>query len=262
VPGSLLTNTIRLYPVNLTNRVAQDNLIPATTLLVLLISGDLTFIFLHLLNVETGWMRGVNISLEADGGIPETYQYAKEFWMAACMAITFWRTRLRLYAAWSALFGFLLLDDAGQIHEQGGAWLAGRFELPAMFGLRSKDTGELMVAAGIGLTMVAIVALTSWRRGEQSERVSRDVLSLTCMLGVFGVFVDMLHVMTYLNGSLLAQVLLVVEDGGEMVVMSALTAYAFHVSSHRGRTRFDLWTALRTIGSIEIAEFPRLKRAS
>ena len=253
---------MRLYPVNLTNRPAQDNLAPATTLLVLLIAGDLIFIFLHLLSVETGWMRGVKISLEADGGMPETYQYAKEFWMAACMTITFWRTRLRLYAAWSAVFGFLLLDDAGQIHEQVGAWLARRFELPAMFGLRSTDTGELTVAACVGLTMVAIVGLTSWRRGEQSERISRDVFSLICMLGVVGVFVDMLHVMTYLNGSLLAQVLLVVEDGGEMVVMSALTAYASYVTSHRGLTRFDLWTTLKAIGSTEIAEFPRLKRAS
>jgi hypothetical protein len=253
---------MRLYPFNLTNRLPPDNLNPATTLLVLLISGDDAFILLHLHNVETGWMRGVTISLEADGGMPETYQYAKEFWMAVCMAVTFWRTRLHLYASWSAVFGFLLLDDAGQIHERVGGWLARAFELPAMFGLRSKDTGELLVAASVGLTMFAIVAVTSWRRGEQSERISRDVLSLICMLGVVGVFVDMLHVMTYLNGSLLAQVLLVVEDGGEMLVMSALTAYAFHVTSHHGRTSFDLWATLKAIGATEVAEFPRLKRAS
>ena len=253
---------MRLYPISLANRAPQDNLAPATTLLVLLIAGDLAFIFLHLLDVETGWMRGAKISLEADGGMPETYQYVKEFWMAVCMAITFWRTRVRLYAAWSAVFGFLLLDDAGQVHERVGAWLARTFELPAMFGLRPTDTGELMVAGCVGLTMVSIVALTSWRRGEQSERISRDVLSLICVLGVLGVFVDMLHVVAYLNGSLLAQVLLVVEDGGEMVVMSALTAYAFHVTSHRGRTRFDLWATVKEIGATEIAEIPRLRRAS
>jgi hypothetical protein len=124
------------------------------------------------------------------------------------------------------------------------------------------DTGELIVAASVALTMVAIVGVTSWRRGEQSERISRDVLSLICALGVLGVFVDMLHVVTYLNGSLLAQVLLVVEDGGEMLVMSGLTAYAFHVTSHRGRTRFDLWATLKAIGSTEITELPRLRRAS
>ena len=253
---------MRPYPVQLTNRAPQDNLTPATTLLALLLCGDLAFIFLHLLDVETGWMRGVKISLEADGGMPETYQYVKEFWMAVCMALTFWRTRIRLYAAWSAVFGFLLLDDAGQVHERVGVWLARTFELPAMFGLRSNDTGELMVAGSVGLATVAMVGLTSWRRGEQSERIARDVLSLLCVLGVLGVFVDMLHVVTYLSGSILAQVLLVVEDGGEMVVMSALTAYAFHVTSHRGRTRFDLWATLKAIGATEIADVPRLRRAS
>jgi hypothetical protein len=255
-------NTMFLNPGNLTSRAPQDSLMPAAMLLLLLISGDLAFIFLHLLDVETGWMRGVKISLEADGGLPETFQYLKEFWMALCMAITFWRTRNQLYAAWSAVFAFLLLDDAGQVHERVGASLARTFELPAMFGLRSIDAGELIVAACVCLAMVAIVALTSWRRGEQSERISRDVLSLMCLLGVLGVAVDMLHVVTSLNGSLLAQVLLVVEDGGEMIVMSASTAYAFHVTCHQGRTRFDLWASARALAWTRVVAQPSHQRVT
>lgn len=235
---------MRLYR-ELTNLTPRENLTAATTLILLLIFGDLVFIFLHLVDLETGWMRGVRMSLEADGGIPERYQYAKEFWMAGWMAVTFWRTRVRLYAAWSAVFGFLLLDDAAQVHERAGGWLARTFELPAMFGLRSKDMGELMVAAGIGVLIVVMVALTSWRRGEPSQRISRDVFSLICLLGLVGVVVDMLHVVTYLKGSRLANLLLLVEDGGEMLVMSALTAYAFHVTSHDGLTHFDLWATVR-----------------
>ena len=218
---------------------------PAATLLLLLICADLVFIVLHLVNVETGWFRGIGISLEADGGLPETYQYVKEFWIAVCMAATFWRTRVWAYAVWSIVFAFLLLDDAGQIHERVGAWLGQQYALPAMFGLRPDDMGELLFAAMIGASMLALVGLASWRGGEQSRRISRDVLFLIFVLAIVGVVVDMLHVISYLQRSLLAQVLLVVEDGGEMLVMSALTAYAFHVASHGGRTRFDLWADVK-----------------
>lgn len=224
---------------------ARDNITPAATLLLLLVCTDLAFIVLHLANVETGWLRGVGISLEADGGLPETYQYVKEFWIAVCMAATFWRTRIRAYAVWAIMFAFLLVDDAGQVHERVGAWLGQQYALPALFGLRADDMGELLFAAMIGTSMLALLGLASWRGGEQSGRITRDVLCLIVALAILGVFVDMLHVVSYLRRSLVAQVLLVVEDGGEMLVMSALTAYAFHVASHGGRTRFDLWAGVK-----------------
>jgi hypothetical protein len=235
---------------------------PAATLLLLLISADFVFIVLHLVNVETRWFHGVAISLEADGGVPETYQYIKEFWIAVCMAAVFWRTRVRSYAVWSMVFVFLLLDDAAQIHERVGTWLGRHYSLPVAFGLRPDDTGEVLFAAMIGASMLALVGLASWRGGQQSRRISRDVLCLIFMLAILGVIVDILHVVTYMQRSLLAQVLLVVEDGGEMIVMSALTAYAFHVASHNGRTRFDLWadvkwrirgTAVSETGSARLA---------
>ena len=62
---------------------------------------------------------------------------------------------------------------------------------------------------------------------------------------MFGIGFDVLHVIAYFEQSLLAQVLLVVEDGGEIVVMSAMTAYAFHVAAHAGRPRLDLWSVMR-----------------
>jgi hypothetical protein len=236
----------------------RDNMTPAATLLLLLICTDLAFILLHLVSVETRWLRGAGISLEADRGLPETYQYVKEFWIAACMAATFWRTRERAYIVWSAMFLFLLLDDAGQIHEHVGAWVGQRYALPSAFGLRADDTGELLFAAAIGGSMLALVGLTSWRGGERSGRISRDVLGLIAALAVLGVVVDMLHVIAYLQRSLLAQVLLVIEDGGEMLVMSALTAYAFHLASHGGRTQFDLWAEVKArVGGTAASEGAR-----
>ena len=242
----------------LTDHEAPDNMTPAATLLLLLIGADLTFIVLHLVNVETGWLRGAGISLEAEVGVPETYQYIKEFWITACMAAMFWRTRVRPYVGWAIVFTFLLLDDAGQIHERVGAWLAGRYALPGVLGLRPADTGELLFAATVGAAVFALVGFAFWRGSEQTRRISRDVLCLLLVLSVPGVLVDMLHVVSYLQRSQLAQVLLVIEDGGEMLVMSVLTAYAFHVASHGGRTRFDLWSNMkaRTTGPLRARVIP------
>jgi hypothetical protein len=225
---------------------ARDTMTPAATLLLLLICTDLAFIVVHLVTVETGWLRGVGISLEAERGLPETYQYIKEFWAAVAMAFMFWRTRIRSYAGWSALFVFLLLDDAGQIHERVGAWLGRQYALPGVLGLRPDDAGELLYAGMVGTFVVALVGLVHWRGGAQARRTSRDVLCLLVLFAIPGVFVDMLHVVAYLQGSLLAQVLLVVEDGGEMLVMSALVAYVFHIASHRGGSRYHLWNQVKT----------------
>lgn len=227
------------------DEAAQENTNSAFTLLLLLICGDLAFIFLHFVYVETGLLRGSDFSLEADGGLSETYQYVKQFWIAACMAATFGRTRVMLYASWAIVFTFLMVDDAAQIHEHVGAWLGHQYALPVAFGLRPDDAGELLFAGMVGVSMLALVGLASWRSGEQSRRVSRDILGLIVALAFLGVVVDALHVIAYFKGSLLAQLLLVLEDGGEMIVMSALTAYAFHVASHRGRTRLDLWSGFK-----------------
>jgi hypothetical protein len=228
------------------NANTDERTSPAVALLLLLVCADAGFALLHLISVETGWLREAKISLEADGGPAEIYQYVKEFWIVVCMIFAFASTRRAVYTSWALVFLFLLVDDAGKVHEQVGAWLGQRYALPAPFGLRPDDIGELAFAGAVGVTMLAVVGVAVRRGTEQCLRISRDMFGLIFVLALLGVCVDMLHVIAYLGGSLLAQVLLIVEDGGEMVVMSALTAYAFHIASHAGRTRFDLWSMVRT----------------
>ena len=224
----------------------HESMFPAVALMLLLLCADAAFILLHLINVETGWLRGNRISLEDDGGPAELFQYLKEFWIVVCMVVAFTSTRHVVYLSWAFVFVFLLADDAGRIHEGVGGWLAQRYDLPAPFGLRAKDIGELLFAGAIGLAAIGVVGLAVRLGTEQCRRISRDLGLLVVALAVVGVLVDMLHTIAYMERSLLAQVLLVVEDGGEMLVMSALTGYAFHVASHVGRTRFDLWSVVRT----------------
>jgi hypothetical protein len=220
---------------------------PAIAVFLLLICADLGFTLLHLVGTETDWLRGTRTSLEAEGGPAETFQYLKEFWVMVCMAAAFVFTRRAVFVSWALIFLFLLADDSAQLHENVGSWLGGRFAFSAPFGLRSKDIGELLFAGTAGLFMIAVVGAGLWRGTEHCRRVSRNLGILIVSLAVVGIVVDVLHVIAYFGKSLWAQVLLVVEDGGEMVVMSAITAYAFQVATHRGQTRLDLWSVVKTV---------------
>ena len=217
----------------------------ARTWLVLLIAADLAFIVLHVIYTETSLLRGRPFSLEADNGIPEAYQYVKQFWVALCMGALFHRTRAVVYTGWTLVFAFLLMDDAFQFHEHFGQWLGGQYQLPAIFGLRPDDIGELLFAAAIGGVTVLLIGFGFWRGDSHARVVSRDMALLVIALAALGVGFDVAHVISYFKAPALAQFLLILEDGGEMVVVSLMAAYMFNVLNHQGRATLDLWAMIR-----------------
>ncbi len=222
-----------------------ESTLNAFAVFLLLVCADAAFTTLHLISVETGWLREARISLEAEGGPAEVFQYLKEFWVAVCMAAAFYFTRRGVYVCWALVFLFLLADDSMQLHENVGTWFGDRYAFSAPLGLRPKDIGELLFVGAAGVVILAVVGTAAWRGTEQCRRVTRDLGLLIVALGLVGIALDVVHVIAYFGESLLAQVLLVLEDGGEMLVMSAMTAYAFHIATHRGLTRFDLSALVR-----------------
>lgn len=217
----------------------------AWTLLLLLLAADLAFIVLHVLYVETSLLRGRPFSLEADNGLPEAFQYVKQFWVALCMAAMFRRVRQVIYIGWTLVFTFLLLDDAFQFHEHMGQWLGEQYALPVAFGLRPDDVGELLFAAFVGGITTLIIGFGYWHGDADARIVSRDMVIMVIVLAGLGVGVDILHVISYFNAPLLAQFLLIFEDGGEMLVVSAIVAYMVNVLNHQGRATVDLWAIMR-----------------
>jgi hypothetical protein len=217
----------------------------ARTVLLLLVAADLAFIVLHVLYVETSLLRGRPFSLEADNGLPEAFQYVKQFWVALCMAAMFRRVRAVVYIGWTLVVTFLLLDDAFQFHEQVGEWLGRQYSLPVAFGLRPDDIGELLFAGFIGGITTLLIGFGYWRGNADARIVSRDMVLLMILLAGLGVGVDILHVITYFKAPLLAQFLLILEDGGEMLVVSAMVAYLVNVLTHQGRATVDLWAMAR-----------------
>jgi hypothetical protein len=211
---------------------------------ILLICGDLAFIGLNLAHLSGPWLPGERFSLETDGGLAEFYQYMKQFWIVLCMATVFIQRRQAPYLCWAGLFGFLLIDDAVRLHERAGHVLGQKLGLPAVFGLRPDDFGELLVAGLVAGTLVVALAVTLWRERGPALRISRDLFVLTVALGACGVVLDMVHVIAYFRAPAVSTLLALLEDGGEMLIVSALTAYAFHIVLSGGRSRLNLWRLL------------------
>ncbi len=218
---------------------------PTVTLLVLLVAVDFIFIAIHALHAWSPLFAGWHFSLESGNGLAAIYQYIKEVWLAGCLALAFLQTRATVFVGWTLLFAFLLLDDALELHERFGAIVAVAWNLPAIFGLRPADLGEIIVAAGIGCAALALVTIAFRRGGHDARQLSADLMCLLVALAFFGVFFDMLHTITFFHAPSVAQVFSLIEDGGEMLVVSAITAYVFDLASNAGRPRLGVWVRVR-----------------
>jgi hypothetical protein len=220
---------------------------PTVTLLVMLVVVDFIFIGIHALHAWSPWLSGPHFSLESENGLASIYQYIKQVWLAGCLALAFLQTRSLAVVGWTLLFTFLLLDDVLQLHERIGAMLAAALNLPSLFGLRPDDLGELCVAAVIGCVALGMVVVALRRGGSEAREFSADLMCLLAALALFGVCFDMLHTITVFRAPSVAEVFSMIEDGGEMLVISVITAYVFDLTSNGGRPRLQVWSRVRGV---------------
>ena len=214
-------------------------------LLCLLLFADLMFIVIHVLHVWSPWLPAYSLSIEVDGGLAEMFQYAKLTGLVACLGFLFFRTRGWAFAGWAAFFGFLLLDDMFFIHERLGERVGAHLGFPAVFGLRVDDFGEIAIAAVLGLCAITMVVLALRHGGATARRISQDFLCLLALLAVFAVVFDALHTITYFRAPGIAPLFALIEDGGEMIVVSGIAAYAFDIITNTGRRRVAVWPWVR-----------------
>ncbi len=194
-------------------------------LLGLLLAADLVFISLDLA-YQLGWSQDPSLSLSLDGGYAELFQYAKELWVGACLGGLAAKSRQPVYAVLAAFFFYLLLDDALGWHERAGVWVAETLRLGPFFSLRAQDIGETLFLGGVGAAAL-VSGLVSYRRSDlRSREVARRLAGAVGVLAIFGVGVDLLH-QAFREVDILGYVLMVAEDGGELLVMSGIAAGVF-----------------------------------
>lgn len=224
------TNPNPIYNSGIIMRVLRGKV---DQLLVLLLFFDLCLIAIHCIAgywnwdeyYDPSWVR--NLSIGKDQGIPEQYQYVKLFFCCYLIGAIAFRRRVIHYLSWMLLFLYLLADDGLQIHEKLGNYISRVLGFKSSFGLRSQDFGELVVITISGLLLLSLI----WIAYNQGDRVfrqfSRHLLVGLMALGGCGVVLDMLHVVAPLQISNWVGLL---EDGGEMVVVSAIVSHLWNVS--------------------------------
>lgn len=202
-------------------------------LFLLLLGADLCFILLHTINSLTPLWNNPLLNIEKDAGYSEIYQYLKYFWACLLFLVIAVKTRTVPPTAWAFVFLVLLADDALGLHEQIGGLVALNLHFTPPWGLRLQDIGEVIYALGAALVLCIPLGLAYVQGSSPFRRSSHHLLQLVVLLACFGVVIDLLHMLVQ-TGWRLQFVLAVMEDGGEMMAVSALLTYTVTLCLRKG----------------------------
>lgn len=206
---------------------------PAGGLLGLLLIIDAAFIAFYLTAEAVGIPRGPLFDLALDRGYGEIFQYIKIVWAGLLVATLWARSRSFVFAGWTVAFAYLFVDDAFQLHEHVG-W-AVRDAVPGQPGW-AVHTGELAFLAAVGLVLLGVIAVGHTRATREERAVSAVLAGLTGLLVLVGLVLDAANHLVFTAPEFRVP-FTVVEDGGELVVMSLIVTAAFAVAhcGHRPR---------------------------
>lgn len=196
---------------------------PTLWVLAVVLLADVAFVQLHRLHLQ-GYLDS-RFSLEVERSASEYYQHGKELLAAILAALLYARRRDALYLCWAGLFGYLLLDDALQVHERIGALMAAQWLPTQVLSLEARFVAELVVSGSAGLAFLVALA-ASWRHGTPGgQGLSIRLLAALAVLAAFGVAADALH--SIVTSNPWHYRLGMLEDGGELLAMSVILWLVF-----------------------------------
>lgn len=225
--------------------------------LVVLLTSDIAFILLHILYVYTGLLPSSLYSLARDRGYAEFFQYTKQLWVVILLLLLGIKQRRGLYGVFSLLFLYFLVDDYGEIHENLGRLLAEVLRFGPRLGLRAVDFGELLVSAVFGLLFAMAIALVYLLSDRTTRRVALHLIALVAVLAGFGVGLDMVEIIVDHAG--ISRLLVILEEGGELLVMSVIVWFVMHLDLDGERPPMD-WLPMGGGGTRAEGQDPRPAR--
>jgi len=201
---------------------------PSHRLLLLLLSADFVFIVLDLLYRYSSFISFEYFCLNQDRGYSEVFQYIKIFWIALLLFAVFLRTRQGIFLLLALLFGYLFVDDAFSVHGNLGLIISDRWQWQPLWGLRARDFGELFVSFTIGSVFLSLGWLLYPGSAAFAQKIGRNFVKLIILLAVFGIGADMANIIS--GTSLVGTMTAILDDGGEMIIMSLILGYTFSLT--------------------------------
>lgn len=217
----------------------------SSLLLLLLLTTDFAFLLLHFIDRTIALSPSLcNTAGLCGYGAIELYQLVKLFWVLILLACVILSTKCSGYISWILVFTCLLFDKALQIHQNIGSRLAYSFAayLPDNLGLQPRQF-ELAVLTVGGTFLLAIVAWAYFRGPHVFKKVSNDMLLFVLVWMFFGLFADIVAAIKLGPAAEFAADL--IEDGGEMAVVSLILWYVFLLAIRNGRPEWFLHDLLR-----------------
>lgn len=165
------------------------------------------------------------IDITEESSIAAIYLYIKWAIISGLLWIAYLRSNAALFSSFSFTFLLILLDDSLQLHERGGAWLSGWFNIESAFGLRGQDFGELIVWASMGIFVVAALFYGYLKRTQSSTPFFYYFSIVFVALIIVAIGLDMFNALPFLNietqmMDVVAGIVIILEDGSEMLVAS------------------------------------------
>ncbi|QDG74938.1 hypothetical protein [Labrenzia sp. PHM005] len=198
--------------------------------LVFFLSADLLFVFLHIVlgfMVMKGWVSiwpdFFNIGRDWSAG--EILNYIKWVLIIFTVMSIYLHRRVPVFLGLAIFFLIALFDDSLQLHERGATWLIENTPMYDLFGTDQGVAGELVIWTFLGILSVSCLAI-GWIMSPPEE-CRRIVPVMLLFFGVVfcAVVLDVLHHKLPTPRSLFAGLLGILEDGGEMVMLTFLLAY-------------------------------------
>lgn len=172
-----------------------------------------------------------------DGSYIEVFGHTQLLAGAIVLAVLAVTRRSYTFSAWTVVLVTLVVDDFFQLHERWGATLVQHLDLPAVAGLRPQDLGELLVWGGLGCVLGGALLIV-YIAGPGSERPdSRVLFGWLCLLALFAVVIDQLHVIVEPHvPHWVALALTLTETAGELVGMTLIVLAICRIALRRPLT--------------------------
>lgn len=191
---------------------------------------DFLFMGLHTLK-SLGYLHNPEFSVTKNFGYAESFQYLKAAFIAGCFLLLASRHKRPLFYCWAAVFTYILLDDSLEIHEALGFKLSDFVTRNFEIGLGG-TAGELVVFGLFGLLLLVPLGWYFYKeRNKDLKIVSQDLLILFGGMLFFGMGVDVLHDFA-VTGTVINGLLGLMEDGGEMVILTLILWYTWTFMNH------------------------------
>jgi len=187
---------------------------------------DILFILLSILDYFSDFKFGY-FNVAHENKFAEQFQYLKFLVIATISFLLAIKKRSSQFLVLMIIPIYLLGDDAIQLHERFGTALAsflyeGNHNDTLISNFRYQDIGEILYMSLISIFLF-VTFLICLKSSDSFERYFlKKILKLFIIFGIFALFIDSIHQLFH---GFMYDLLDVIEDGGEMISISFITAY-------------------------------------